>query len=390
MFSSSNCFVHTHTKKDVSYSTATAAPCDGWMVHRLSDKAPLADENFEIEFRDSTGNSWFQDHFSGNIEDTRHVLGHSDSFGPMVVSVLQEKSQKSHGKYKVIVRTQMGDDFVSFNASLVRVGVLRNRPAPRDILRAIDPRLCAPDMKIFEVERNIDKLVEELLIIEKKHRVTSYKFGILYVKDGQTKEEDMFSNEHGSPSFEEFLNMLGQRVELKGWTKYRAGLDVNRNTTGTHSVYTTFEDYEIMFHVSTLLPYRKSDPQQLERKRHIGNDIGVIIYREVGENTKPYNPATIESEYNHILCVVDAKAQDPQHPSPKDKFSLSVACKMDVPPFGPEIPKPNSLKRGEYFRKLLLAKLINGENASFRAPIFSSKIRRTRLAIYQNIVDTYK
>jgi hypothetical protein len=30
----------------------------------------------------------------------------------------------------------------------------------------------------------------------------------------------------GSPEFEEFLAFLGDKIELRGWQKYRAGLDV--------------------------------------------------------------------------------------------------------------------------------------------------------------------
>lgn len=29
-----------------------------------------------------------------------------------------------------------------------------------------------------------------------------------------------------SPVYEEFLSVLGQKIELKGWTNYRGGLDV--------------------------------------------------------------------------------------------------------------------------------------------------------------------
>jgi hypothetical protein len=86
--------------------------------------------------------------------------------------------------------------------------------------------------------------------------------------------------------------VLGERVSLKGWTGYRAGLDVNSTPwvpprgsgwaaggrltvrrvcvcgggtdgqTGTHSVFTQFRDLDIMFHVSTLLPYSDSNMQQ--------------------------------------------------------------------------------------------------------------------------------
>ncbi len=32
----------------------------------------------------------------------------------------------------------------------------------------------------------------------------------------------------GSPAFEEFLDFLGARIKLEGWTKFRGGLDVSR------------------------------------------------------------------------------------------------------------------------------------------------------------------
>ncbi|KAG7246671.1 hypothetical protein CRUP_027692, partial [Coryphaenoides rupestris] len=34
-------------------------------------------------------------------------------------------------------------------------------------------------------------------------------------------------------------------------------------STGTHSLYTAYQDYEIMFHVSTMLPYMPNNPQQV-------------------------------------------------------------------------------------------------------------------------------
>ena len=51
---------------------------------------------------------------------------------------------------------------------------------------------------------------------------------------------------------------------------YRGGLDTQFGQTGSESLYDTFRDREIMFHVAPLLPYTENDPQQLQRKRHIG------------------------------------------------------------------------------------------------------------------------
>ena len=89
----------------------------------------------------------------------------------------------------------------------------------------------------------------------------------------------------GSAEFVEFLGVLGQTITLKGWSKYRGGLDVRSiylpihfccsfslicssrlildNTTGETSVYTEFHNIEIMFHVSTMLPHQVDDTQKV-------------------------------------------------------------------------------------------------------------------------------
>jgi hypothetical protein len=51
------------------------------------------------------------------------------------------------------------------------------------------------------------------------------------------------------------------------------------DSTGLYSVYTEHESNEIMFHVSTLLPYTANNRQQLPRKRYIGNDIVTVVFQ---------------------------------------------------------------------------------------------------------------
>jgi len=215
-----------------------------------------------------------------------------------------------------------------------------------------------------------------MVSMEDRQFIKAYKFGVLYVSEGQTTEEAMFGNEHGSPAFDRFLESLGERVKLLDWKKFRAGLDTTRNTTGSESIYTTYSDYEIMLHVSTLLPHKKKDVQQLERKRHIGNDIGVIIYREGNNSGTPYRPNTIESEfirtsplhthksiiYNNpqfledVLAIVDAQC-DPQNPNDEtDRYSIHIATKQDVPLFGPPTQDGYVYSRDNHMREFLLSK----------------------------------
>lgn len=65
--------------------------------------------------------------------------------------------------------------------------------------------------------------------------------------------------------------------------RFRGGLDILNNDTGEESIYEKYNDSEIMFHVSTLLPFSAKDSQHLEKKRHIGNDRVTIVFQD--ENT---------------------------------------------------------------------------------------------------------
>lgn len=69
--------------------------------------------------------------------------------------------------------------------------------------------------------------------------------GVLYCKAGQSTEEEMYNNEGAGPALEEFLDLLGQRVRLKGFTKYRAQLDnKSKIKTDTDTSTHTFNSAE--------------------------------------------------------------------------------------------------------------------------------------------------
>ncbi|KAA0201839.1 hypothetical protein HAZT_HAZT006358 [Hyalella azteca] len=194
--------------------------------------------------------------------------------------------------------------------------------------------------------------------------VNSFKFGVIYQGPGQTTEEEMFCNRQTTPAFDHFLSQLGQRIQLKDHKGYRGGLDTQFGQTGVESVYEVFRDKEIMFHVSTLLPYTEHDSQQLQRKRHIGNDIVAIIFQE--QNT-PFAPDMIASHFLHAYIVVQ-----PLEPgNPYTKYQVSVAARCDVPFFAPTLPCPAVLDAGAAFKEFLLTKLINADLACLKAKKFS-------------------
>ena len=61
--------------------------------------------------------------------------------------------------------------------------------------------------------------VSDLLQKFDEHPIAEcHKFGVIYQKYGQTCEEELFGNIDHPDSLDEFLNMLGTKVELKGFS----------------------------------------------------------------------------------------------------------------------------------------------------------------------------
>lgn len=69
------------------------------------------------------------------------------------------------------------------------------------------------------------QIEEQLLKLDEQGISRHYKIGVLYCRAGQATEEEMYNNEDGGPAFNEFLETIGQKVRLKGFDKYKAGLD---------------------------------------------------------------------------------------------------------------------------------------------------------------------
>jgi hypothetical protein len=66
-------------------------------------------------------------------------------------------------------------------------------------------------------------------------------------------------------------------------------------------VYTQHEGWEIMYHVSTMLPKSDVDEQQIERKKHLGNDICLLVFNT---GKTPYNPKMIRTQFIREFLVV--------------------------------------------------------------------------------------
>ncbi|CAD7080043.1 unnamed protein product [Hermetia illucens] len=302
-----------------------------------------------------------------------NLVGYDDQLGPVLLSIKTENvANQEH--YRILLRLRTGTMH-----EIIPVSCLAPNPSPIRMARLLNeqinvdnfmPVLCP---KASQLIANYDEHVI----------VSNFKFGVLYQRFGQTAEEELFSNNNSSPAFEEFLDVLGQRIKLKDHKGYRGGLDIQNGHTGDTAIYEVFKEREIMFHVSTMLPYTEGDPQQLQRKRHIGNDIVAIVFQE--SNT-PFSPDMIASHFLHAFIIVQ-----PLEPNTENtRYKVSVTARDDVPFFGPTLPSPAVFRKGPEFKEFILTKLINAENACYKAEKFAKLELRTRTSLLQNLVEEVK
>ena len=222
-------------------------------------------------------------------------------------------------------------------------------------------------------------IVKELVAFETMNFNNTHKFGLVYCKPNERDEDSMFGVQEGSEAYEEFLDFIGTRVTLKGFTGYRGGLDVKADNTGTTSVYTKFRSHEVMFHVATMLPYSEADVQHVERKRHIGNDVSVLVFKEQADEDDVFDPSIFRSHFIHCVFIV-TPVRNPET-NAVDSYQLSVATKGGVPPYPPFLPETCIFPKDEFFRQFLLCKMINGGRAALVSPEFGgvSTSRKERL-----------
>ncbi|XP_049594291.1 GTPase-activating Rap/Ran-GAP domain-like protein 3 isoform X1 [Syngnathus scovelli] len=320
---------------------------------------------------------WFFKYFLGKVH--QNYVGTDAEKNPFYLSVvLSDQNNQRVPQYRAILWRKTGTLKISLPYSptktlsvksiLSAMNMDRFEKGPREILN--------PDIQ------------KDLLVLEEQEGSVNFKFGVLFAKDGQLTDDEMFSNEMGSESFDKFLKLLGDSVTLQGWAGYRGGLDTKNDTTGIKSIYTVYQGHELMFHVSTMLPYSKENKQQVERKRHIGNDIVTIVFQEGDEASSSFKPSMIRSHFTHIFALVRYNCQT-------DSYRLKIFSEESVPLFGPPLPSPPVFTDHREFRDFLLVKLINGEKATLETPTFAQKRQRTLdmliRSLYQDLMpDLHK
>lgn len=137
-----------------------------------------------------------------------------------------------------------------------------------------------------------------------------HKLGVCEIKCPEDQEDEQllrYQKDDESPAFKLFLGALGEEVRADdtSFTGYRGDLP-----SGKFSFYYLNApqlEHELVYHVCSRLPYKKSDEQMIERKRHIGNDSVVVLFRSFEDcREHPFQPEDfITSKFIKVYVLLD-------------------------------------------------------------------------------------
>ncbi|XP_059620378.1 uncharacterized protein LOC132264278 [Phlebotomus argentipes] len=313
----------------------------------------------------------YEKHFYG----TEHwnYFTNDEDLGPVILSIKQE-TLNGRDQFRILVRA------ISYTVhGLIPAScVFADRYNREEVVRSLGKEVnLNPPLTLGQLQDT----PEELLKLDQVFIKSELKVGVIYIKENQYTEEEILENNDNSPLFEEFLQLLGDKVRLKGFDKYKGGLDTVHDLTGLYSVHTNWRGIEIMFHVSTMLPYERHDVQKLQRKRHIGNDIVCVVFLEA-DNTL-FSPACIKSHFLHTFILVRVSARIKRKPT---RYEVSVVTRDEVGAYKPYLWEQSVFVRDQMFREWILTKIVNGERASYSAPKFARMQERTRSQMLEDIV----
>ncbi|OWZ15376.1 hypothetical protein PHMEG_00010989 [Phytophthora megakarya] len=216
------------------------------------------------------------------------------------------------------------------------------------------------------------KLERSLKHLDKSPTRETMKIGVIYVGKKQHSQQEILHNEKGSRAYELFLSQLGWKVDMQAHRGFVGGLDTNPKSlsNGNSTLYYASSHSEVMYHVVTMMPTKPSDPQQIDKKRHVGNDYVHIVWSD--NATQAYDPSTITSHFNDVQIVIY-----PLRKAQRGLFLIKIHTKDKVPPFGP-------LQSGMVVHQVDLARLVR------QTAMNANRVCRSQTMLYVRPYPTRK
>eukprot|EP00795_Rhopilema_esculentum_P016927 gene16927-8416_t len=330
----------------------------------------IADQPFELE-------QYNEEVYEMSFKDTEHHNYYCfDNDLKTVILSLKQEYLKDKEYFRVLVRSSSH----IIEGLLPTSCICANKYNESEVVDALRRELRLSDS--FKPFLD-DKTEEKLCRLDRIMHKSEFKVGLLFIKDGQETEEEFFTNNDHTLDFENFLEFLGEKIQLRGFTGFSGGLDTQFDLTGDKAVFSRWNENEFMFHVSTLLPTDEHDDQKLQRKRHIGNDIVCLVF--LSSPRAIFRPSAIKSNFLHVYIVI-RPIININNNDKVSQYQVAVISRGLVLPFGPPLPTSGCFNEDEDFKNWLMTKIVNGERASYRSPKFAAMQERTRRQMLDELI----
>jgi len=182
----------------------------------------------------------------------------------------------------------------------------------------------------------------------------------------------MFSNKTTTPEFENFLNILGEKINLETWNGYRGDMGKEGET-----YYRKWNDFDLIFHVSTLM-----DSEQ--HRRLIGNDVAVIFFKDSNVYQTAFDISKIDlGTVPQVHCVVEPCKVDGT-----TFYRTGFFSRTNVKPFGPKVPVDH-LFDADSLRDFIFTKIANGYATAFLCPPLNRLYFKPRFATIETLVKQF-
>ncbi|CAF3924091.1 unnamed protein product, partial [Rotaria sp. Silwood1] len=152
-------------------------------------------------------------------------------------------------------------------------------------------------------QKDYRKANEKILQFDKYNdEQFSIKVGIVYQDLNQSNEIEILSNNYMSIEIENFLNLIGELVQLKNFNKFRGDLDIKTDQHGIYSYFSTYQNHQIMFNVAPMIPSDKNDLEFIQRKSLVSNALIYIVFQE--ENNLSSQPDFFLGKVTQVYIIV--------------------------------------------------------------------------------------
>ncbi|EGD72017.1 hypothetical protein PTSG_00033 [Salpingoeca rosetta] len=248
----------------------------------------------------------------------------------------------------------------------VRPDELSPAPDAAEICRVAFPKLSISGLEAI-CSDHMDDVRQRLIAVDEHMIRDRFKVALLHVLPGQLDQDSVMANtaEDDSPAYSKFLHGLGDVVPIASFAGYKGDLEGFRE-----SLYTAFDEKEIMFHVVSMM--RTQRPQSAaEIRRLVGTSLVSVVFLERGAH---FVPKAFNFQLLHVFIVVQESEEMALDSGPL--YDIRVVSRDSVPWFDPVIPT-QPLPATE-MRRWVLNKIVNAELAMQQSGALANVARQAR------------